>query len=292
MTTLVRRLLWGGGIAAMLGLAVWFAFVLKNDQGPDLSGKMAFDQKPGAQIPLDATFTNEQGKLVRMGDLIKDRPVALFFAFYQCKGSCLLEFDGALKAFRSMKVDNLGETYDAITIGIHPKETHELALAKKNGYLDQYNRPGADKGWHFLVGEEKEARKVADAVGFKYFYDSKKDMIVHPTGIVMVTPSGRVARYFMGTEYSAPLLRESLVAAASNEISPATEKSFFLGCFQVDPTTGKTLVHVQRATQLMGGVTLIALISSILVMNKKYKRGRYDAITAQISQGKEDSAGH
>jgi len=276
----------------MIGLAVWFAFVLKNDQGPDLSNKMAFNQKPGALIPMDATFKDEQGKLVRMRDLIGTRPVALFFAFYQCKGSCLLEFDGALKAFRSLKTDSLGETYDAITIGIHPKETPELALAKKNGYLDQYDRPGSEKGWHFLVGEEKEARKVADAVGFKYFYDAKKDMIVHPTGVVIVTPNGRVSRYFLGTEYSAPLLRESLVAAAANEISPVTEKSFFLGCFQVDPTTGKTLVHVQRATQVLGGITLIALVSSILVMNKKYKRGRYDAIAAQISQGKEDSSGH
>lgn len=298
MSTLKLRLLWGGGIAVTLGLAVWFAFVLKSDQGPDLSGKMAFDQKPGAQVPPAATFTDEQGKSVKIGDLIHDRPVVLFFAFYQCKGSCLLEFDSAVRAFRAMKTDVLGESYDAITVGLHPKETPELALAKKNNYLDQYNRPGAEKAWHFLTGKESETRKVADAVGFKYFYDEKKDMIVHPTGIVILTPGGKVARYFLGTEYSAPLIRDSLVAAATNEIFPASEKTFFLGCFQVDPATGKTLVHVQRATQLLGGVTLIALISSILVMNRKYKRGRYDAIAAQIasmpthdSLGEEDAEG-
>ncbi len=286
------RMLWGGGIAVLVGLVVWFAMVLKSDQGPDLSGKMSFDQKPGAQVPLDATFKDETGKMVKMGDLIGDRPVVLFFAFYQCKGTCLLEFEGVLKIFRAMKVDSLGKSYDAITIGIHPKETPSLALAKKNNYLDQYNRPGAEKGWHFLTGDEAEARKVAKAVGFEYYYDKQKDMIVHPTGVVLLTPSGRVSRYFLGTEYSAPLVRESLVAAASSEIAPLAEKTFFLGCFQTDPTTGKTLIHVQRATQLMGGVTLIALISSILVMNKKYKRSRYDGITAQISQGKEDPAGH
>lgn len=281
------RLWWGLGAVVLSGLAVWFAFVLKSDQGPDLSGKMAFEQRPGAQVPLDAEFRNEKGEKVRLGDLIGNRPVALIFAFYQCKGSCLLEFDGAIRAFRAMKTDSLGESYDAITIGIHPKETPELALAKKNGYLDQYNRPGAEKGWHFLVGEEKEARKVADAVGFEYFYDPVKDMIVHPTGMVILTPGGRVARYFLGTEYSAPLLRESLVAASANEIFPATEKSFFLGCFQVDPATGKTLIHVQRATQLLGGITLVALVSSILIMNRKYKRGRYDTLSPEITQNKE-----
>lgn len=288
------RLYWGGGIAALIGLAVWFALVLKADQGPNLSGKMSFDQKPGAQIPLDAEFKDEQGKTIRIGDYFGDRPVAIMFAFYRCKGTCLLEFAGALKAFRAMKVDDIGKAYEVITIGIHPKETPELALAKKQGYMADYNRPGTDRGWHFLTGTEDQARKVAKAVGFEYYYDSAKDMIVHPTGLIVATPGGKVSRYFIGTEYSAPLLRESIVAAGVNEIGPVAERTYFLGCFQVDPASGKTLFHVQRATQLMGAVTIIALFSSILVMNRKYKRGRHDALSAhleKISEGKEESAG-
>lgn len=288
------RLMWGGAIASLVGLAVWFALVLKADQGPNLSGKMSFDQKPGAQIPLDAEFKDEHGKTIRLGDYFGDRPVAIMFAFYRCKGSCLLEFAGALKSFRAMKVDDIGKTYEVVTIGIHPKETPDLALAKKQGYMADYNRPGTENGWHFLTGSEEQARKVADAVGFEYFYDAEKDMLVHPTGLIVATPGGKVSRYFIGTEYSAPFLRESILAAGVNEIGPVAQRTYFLGCFQVDPASGKTLIHVQRATQLMGVVTVIGLLSSILIMNRKYKRGRHDALSAKLeklSERKEESAG-
>lgn len=288
------RLMWGGAIAGLVGLAVWFALVLKADQGPNLSGKMSFDQKPGAQIPLDAEFRDEHGKTIRLGDYFGDRPVAIMFAFYRCKGSCLLEFAGALKSFRAMKVDDIGKTYEVVTIGIHPKETPDLALAKKQGYMADYNRPGTENGWHFLTGSEEQARKVAKAVGFEYYYDADKDMLVHPTGLIVATPGGKVSRYFIGTEYSAPFLRESILAAGVNEIGPVAERTYFLGCFQVDPVSGKTLIHVQRATQLMGVVTVIGLLSSILIMNRKYKRGRHDALSAKLeklSERKEESAG-
>jgi protein SCO1 len=288
------RLMWGGAIAGLVGLAVWFALVLKADQGPNLSGKMSFDQKPGAQIPLDAEFKDEHGKTIRLGDYFGDRPVAIMFAFYRCKGSCLLEFAGALKSFRAMKVDDIGKTYEVVTIGIHPKETPDLALAKKQGYMADYNRPGTENGWHFLTGSEEQARRVADAVGFEYFYDAEKDMLVHPTGLIVATPGGKVSRYFIGTEYSAPFLRESILAAGVNEIGPVAQRTYFLGCFQVDPASGKTLIHVQRATQLMGVVTVIGLLSSILIMNRKYKRGRHDALSAKLeklSERKEESAG-
>lgn len=216
------------------------------------------------------------------------------FAFYRCKGSCLLEFAGALKSFRAMKVDDIGKTYEVVTIGIHPRETPDLALAKKQGYMADYNRPGTENGWHFLTGSEEQARKVADAVGFEYFYDAEKDMLVHPTGLIVATPGGKVSRYFIGTEYSAPFLRESILAAGVNEIGPVAQRTYFLGCFQVDPASGKTLIHVQRATQLMGVVTVIGLLSSILIMNRKYKRGRHDALSAKLeklSERKEESAG-
>lgn len=288
------RLMWGGALAGLVGLAVWFALVLKADQGPNLSGKMSFDQKPGAQIPLDAEFKDEHGKTIRLGDYFGDRPVAIMFAFYRCKGSCLLEFAGALKSFRAMKVDDIGKTYEVVTIGIHPRETPDLALAKKQGYMADYNRPGTENGWHFLTGSEEQARKVADAVGFEYFYDAEKDMLVHPTGLIVATPGGKVSRYFIGTEYSAPFLRESILAAGVNEIGPVAQRTYFLGCFQVDPASGKTLIHVQRATQLMGVVTVIGLLSSILIMNRKYKRGRHDALSAKLeklSERKEESAG-
>lgn len=293
MTNGKGLLLGGVAFVVVAAAAVWFALLLKSDRGPDLTGKMSFDQRPGNQVPLDAKLRDESGKTVAFGDLIQDRPVVLMMAFYRCKGSCILQFDGALKAFKAIKIDNIGRDYEVVTVGIHPKETPDLAKAKKNDYLFRYNRPGSDRGWHFMTGDEAEVRKIADAVGFKYFYDPAKDLLVHPTGLVLLTPGGKVSRYFMGAEYSSRLLRESIVAAGANEVGPVAEKTYLLGCFQVDPKSGKILLHAQRATQLLGIITVVALATSIVVMNRKYKRGRYDALEdrlERISRGKEDSA--
>jgi protein SCO1/2 len=280
-------------VTALVASAVWFAAVLKADKGPDLSGKMAFDQKSGAQVPLDAEFLDEHGNTVKLGSYFNDRPVALMLVFYQCKGSCALEFEGATKAFRALQVDDIGKSFDVVTISIHPKETPALALAKKNDILESYSRKGAEQGWHFLTGKEDQINKVADAIGYKYYYDPAKDLIVHPTGLIMLTPGGRISRYFLGIEYSSPLLKDSITAARVNEIGPVAEKTYLLGCFQVDPNSGRMMLHVQRATQVLGAITLIALVSSIVVMNRKYKRHRHDALEDElnrISQTKEDNA--
>lgn len=291
---LSTRTWWGIGTVVAIGLTAWFGVILKRDQGPNLNQQMAFDQKLGAQVPLEAKLRNEDGKEVTFGSLLGDRPVALMMIFYQCKGSCLLEFESAMKTFRALKVDDIGKSYDVVTISIHPKETPELAKAKKSQYLSLYNRRGSENGWSFMTGDEDQVRKIADSVGFKYYYNAEKDQIVHPTGMVILTPEGRASRYFLGTEYSSVVFRDSLIAARSNGIGPMEQRTYLMGCFQYDPLTGKTRLHVWRALQLMGAVTLIALVSSIFVMNRRYVRTRQDGLNIrlkELSQGKEDSTG-
>lgn len=292
--TLSPRIWWGLGTVVALGLTVWFAVILKRDQGPNLSKEMAFEQKPGAQVPVEALVRNEEGEEVKFGSFFGERPVVLMLIFFQCKGTCLLEFEGAMKIFRALRVDDIGKSYDVVTLSIHPKETHELAKAKKSQYMALYNRRGSEDGWHFLTGDEDQVRDIAASVGFQYYYNPEKDQVVHPTGLVVLTPEGRASRYFMGTEYSSVLFRDSLVAARSNAIGVADKREFLMGCFQFDPTTGKTRFHVWRALQLVGAATLIALLSSIVLMNRRYVRTRQDGLLMrleEISEGKEDSTG-
>lgn len=285
---------WGLGVATVLGGLVWLGVSLKNAQGPDLNKEMAFDQKLGAQVPLDARVRNEEGEEIALGSLFKDRPVALMLVFYQCKGTCLLEFEGAMKIFRALRVDDIGKSYDVVTLSIHPKETHALAKAKKADYMSLYSRQGSEAGWHFLTGDEDQVRKVADSVGFKYYYNPEKDQLVHPTGLVVLTPDGRASRYFLGTEYSSVLFRDSLLSARSNAIGALDKRDFLMGCFQFDPQTGKTRLQVWRTLQLACAATAIALVCSIFAMNRRHVRTRQDGLNIrirEISQEKEDSTG-
>lgn len=262
------------GVVALVGAAVGFAFALKQAAGEDLTKAVGLDQRLNAQVPLDASFQDSDGKTVALGDLVK-RPTVLMLVFYRCvdvSGTCFLEMEGAIKAFRSMKKDTIGKDFDVVTLSIHPKETPELAAAKKTQFLKQYGRPEAEQGWRFLTGTDDQIKRVADSVGFKYRYNAEKDQILHPAGLVILTPEGKVARYFYGADYPAKVLRDSLVAAGNGVVGERSVP-ILLGCFMYDETTGKTRLHVKNALKLTGGTTVFILGLSIFLMTRRPRRG-------------------
>jgi protein SCO1 len=268
-------------ITAAIGLlgagAIYLGVLLKADQGEDLTKQLGLKQKPNAQIALDTVLVDEDGKSVKLAQLFKGRPVVLNLIFYTCRNTCSRQLEGELRAFTNMKVDNIGEIFDVVTVSIHPEETPALALSKKRELLKYYQaaRPRVAQvawdNWHFMTGTEKEVTKLAESLGIKYTYSKEKGTVVHPTVITLATPEGRISSYFEGDQFPNPLLRNSIVAAGQNVIAPSTLVSI-LGCFTYDTKTGKTMFHVQSATQLLGALTLITMIVSIFSMNKRFKQ--------------------
>lgn len=267
----VRKIAWLVGTTAFLGSVVGFAFMLKQVQGENLTKEIGLEQKLGAQVPKDAVFTDSTGKKVTIGSLMNGKPTVLMLAFYRCidvSGTCFLEMEGSLKSFRSMQRDTIGKDFNVITLGIHPKETYDLAAAKKRDAIKQYGRPEAENGWHFLTGDLPEIKKVADAVGFKFRYDEAKDRIVHPAGLILLTPEAKVSKVFFGADYPAKVLRDSILVAGRGTIG--TEGvPILLGCFMYDENTGKTRLHVKNALKVTGGGTLLILAVSIVMMSRR-----------------------
>ena len=260
-----------GGLV-MLAFAMFLAFSLKGAQGPNLSGKFGVDQKPGARVPLDTAFKDENGKDVELRQYFGKRPVLLMLIFYQCRGSCPVQFAGVTTALNAMINQSVGQDFDVVSLSIHPKETPAIALEKKEEVLDQYRRPGAAAGWHFLTGTEEDIRKVTDAVGYRYFYDPAKDQVVHPNCLFVLTPGGKVSKYVFGLDYPAKMLRDSLLDAGQETIAQRSEP-ILLGCFSLDPVTGKTKLVVMRATQIAGFATVLILATSIFFMSRKPRMG-------------------
>lgn len=266
-----------GSALAICGTA-YLAYLLKQDMGEDLTKQLEVKQKLNAPVALNAKVVNEEGETIELGSLFKGRPVILMPIFYTCKSACSVELESSLKAFRDMKTDAIGETYDVITLSIHPKETTELAKAKKQEFLKRYlagrsesKRAPATAGWHFLTGDQKEVQRIADSVGFRYTYNAEKDRVVHPTALMLITPQGRVSRYLIGTSYASKFVRDSLVAASQEIIGEPAQSISYFGCFTYDPTTGKTMLHVKGAIQILGAITLLTMILSMISMNRRYK---------------------
>jgi protein SCO1/2 len=229
---------------------------------PEFLDKIGIDQRLDEQVPMDLVFQDERGNDVRLGDLFGDKPVLLTLVYYECPMLCTEILNGVLRSLNALSF-NVGEEFNIITVSFDPDETPTLALTKKRLYVDRYGRPGAEAGWHFLTGDEESIRRLTDAVGFRYTYVPARDQYAHASGITILTPTGKVSRYFYGIEYPTRDLRLGLVEAAANKIGTAVDQILLL-CFHYDPTTGKYGMVIMNVIRLVGFATVAALAAFVV----------------------------
>jgi len=242
-----------------------------HDDRPVALRSVDLEQKLGAEVPLDVEFRDEAGKAVSLKKYFGRRPVILSLVYYNCQDLCPLVLDGLVRSLRPL-IFNIGDQFDVITLSFDPRDTPALAAAKKSDAVKQYSRPGAGDGWHFLTGDEESIRRLTEAVGFRYNYESETDRFGHATGILLLTPNGKIARYFYGIEFSPRDLRLGLIEASANQIASPIDQ-LLLFCYHYDPSTGKYSLLVTNIVRLGGVVTVIALAAFITVMLCR-ERGR------------------
>ncbi len=236
---------------------------------PSLQG-VGFDQRLNEQVPLDAEFRDEAGQTVKLGDYFGDKPVILVLAYYRCPMLCTQVLNGLVRALLDVPLD-VGRDFNVVTVSFDPRETPELAAAKKKTYLERYGRPGAEEGWHFLTGEQEPITRLTQAVGFRYRYDARNDQFAHASGIMVLTPSGKIARYFYDISYSPRDLRLGLVEASQGRIGSATDQ-VLLFCFHYDPAEGKYGAAVMNIVRAGGVLTVLAIGGFLIVLWRQERR--------------------
>jgi protein SCO1/2 len=232
--------------------------------------EIAFDQKLGAQLPLDLPFTDDTGKAVRLGEYFGQKPVLMLITYFNCTMLCPLLLDGLVRALRPISFD-IGQQFTVLTVSINPRETPAIAASRKELYVQRYGRPGADRGWHFLTGTADAIAALTQPIGFRFVYDKKKDEYAHASGIVIFTPEGKAARYLYGVEYSPRDMRLALIEAASGTIGNPVDQ-VMLYCFHYDPLTGKYGVVIMNVLRLAGSATVAVLGTFMFVMFRRDRR--------------------
>lgn len=232
---------------------------------PQLRG-VGIDQRLNNQVPLDLKFRDETGQTVTLSSYFGKKPVILSLVYYSCPMLCTMAENGLLNALRDVKF-NVGEQYEVVTVSIDPTETPEMAMGKKAVYVGLYGRPHAKQGWHFLVGDEPSIRALAQAVGFHYNYIPETRQFAHATGIVVLTPQGKVSRYFYGILYPSRDIRLALVEASSEKIGNPVD-AVLLYCCEYNPTTGKYSVVISRILKIAGVFTLLCMGTLIMALSR------------------------
>ncbi|PYI85330.1 MAG: SCO family protein [Verrucomicrobia bacterium] len=234
--------------------------------------RIKFDQKLGAQVTLTLPFHDENGKPVKLGDYFGQKPVILVLGYYGCPMLCTLVLNGAVESLHDLKLD-LGNQFDVINVSIDPGEKPELAAAKKRIYIKRYGRRGAAEGWHFLTGEASAIKQLANEVGFRYAYDPRIKQYAHPSGIIVLTPEGKVARYFFGINYAPGELDTALREASVHKVGSPMEQLILL-CFHYNPLTGKYGNLIMTLVRVGGVTTLLGMAAIIVVAAHRSRRQR------------------
>ncbi len=231
---------------------------------------IGFDQKLGDVVPLDLPFRDEAGKTVYLRDYLGKRPVVLSLVYFDCPMLCGMTTDGLVRSLRALRL-SVGTDFDVLSVSFDPRETPELASAKKGPVMRQYARAGGAEGWHFLTGDKASIDALTKAVGFRYVWDAEQKQYAHATGILVLTPQGRIARYFFGIEYPAKDLRLGLIEASDEKIGNVVDQLLLL-CYHYDPKTGRYTAAVTRIIRGAAVVTLAAVAGLVVTLLRREKR--------------------
>jgi len=248
-----------------------FAQASQTAYKPPALRNVGIDQKMGAQVPLDIPLFDESGQTVALRQYL-GKPVILALVYYQCPSLCNMILNGVVRSLRSLQM-TAGQEFDVVAVSFDPHETSEMAALKKASYLKEYDRTGSENGWHFLTGPEASSRTLADSVGFRYAYDAATNQYAHGSAIMILTPEGKVARYFYGIDYPSRDVRLGLVEASEGRIGSPVD-AVLLYCYHYDPANGKYGLVIMNALRIAGLLTLGCLLTFMLVMFRRDFRAR------------------
>ncbi len=271
----------GAWAAAMVFVAAT-AFGQVVSTQPDELKNIDIVDKLGEKIPLDLTFTNDQGQQVRLGDYFhKGKPVILTLAYYNCPMLCSMVLNGVSAAVTKLAWTP-GNEFTMLTVSIKPTETAELAHAKKLNYAASVGKPGTEDGWTFFVGDESQSRALADAVGFKYYKVEETGEYAHPAAVFVLTESGVLSRVLYGIDFSERDLRLSLLEASAGKIGTPLDK-LILYCYHYDPDAKGYVVFAGNLMRLGGALSAGALgIFLALLWRRDHMRQRRQAAPGTI----------
>jgi len=255
-------------ITIMLSTAISYAQVAVTP--PELED-VGVAEHLGAQVPLDVPFRDHTGKQVKLSDYFgKKRPILLTLAYHSCPVLCSMVLNATVEALRK-NAWSVGKDFDVITLSIDPRETLERTAEKRASILTMYGRPDAERGWHFLIGDDANIHQITSAIGYQYHYDTEQAQYAHPAVVLLLTPTGRVARYLYGIEYDPQDIRLGLLEASAGK-TISTIEQIILYCYHYDPKGKKYAIAAMRVMQIGGILTALALGAFLGLMWVKERR--------------------
>lgn len=235
---------------------------------PAILQNVGFKPELNSQMPLDLTFRDETGKAVHLSDYFHhQKPVVFAFVYYGCPMLCTQLEQGLVGSLRMISF-NPGRDYDVVFVSFDDRDTPGVAAMKKQAAMKQFRRPETASGWHFLTGQKDSIMAATQAAHFTFNFDPKTNLFAHASGILLLTPEGRISRYFYGVEFPSRNLRLGLVDASEGRIGSPVDH-VLLYCFQYDPSEARYSASILRIMRLGGILTVLCMVFGILIFRRR-----------------------
>ena len=252
-----------------------------TDELAELEG-VDINEKLGVKVPLDLEFLNQDGKRVRLQQVLNTgMPTFLTFNYSDCPLLCSVQLSGLISAMAGMGLVP-GKHFQILTVGLDPAEKPERASETRKSYIERYQlarkRMGLaavstgsmEKGWTFLVSEQRTVKALADSVGFGYRRLARKQQYLHPSTFMVLSADAEVVEYIYGVDFKPAVLDTALTTAALGIESEAAEK-FILSCYHYEPPKG---LNGYRVMQIVGAFFAVGVVLTIGGLHWRSKHPR------------------
>lgn len=219
--------------------------------------QFAYHEQPGARLPEELEFHDSDERPVRLADLAPGLPLILVPAYFHCPNLCGVVRASLYGALRPLGL-TAGRDYGLAVLSVDPSETSADAQLARTRDLAAFGLAGAERNWHYLTGSAQQVDAVAEAIGFRDRVDARTKQILHPAGLVFVTPDGVVSNYLLGVGYTPAQLRSALERARAGRLA-AVGAPLLLLCFHFDETTGRYSIEILKVIRLAAVLTLVTV---------------------------------
>jgi protein SCO1 len=273
----IRNLLLAAVVSLGSNACVWGQPAPKLQPGenvpnrrPSILDQVGLDQRLNNQVSLDSAFLDENGQPVQLRQYFGSKPVILALVYFQCPMLCSQVQSGLTGALNGIVRFNVGRDFNVVIVSFDPRDTPKDAAENKKTYLSRYRRAGADQGWHFLTGRKDQIDALAQSVGFRYAWDPQNQQFAHASGIMLLTPDGRVAQYYYGIEYPPRDIQLGLIEASQGKIGNLVDQ-VVLYCYHYDPTQGKYGAAIFNILRISAAATVLLLGGFMIAMFRRDK---------------------
>lgn len=234
---------------------------------------IGIEQELNSHIPLDLVFHDESGAAVPLRTYFGQKPVLLAPVYFRCPMLCSQVLSGVVSGLRPLSIKP-GRDFEVVAVSFDPADTPAEAARKRDHYSRSYSSRAGTAGWHFLTGSQESIQPLMQSIGFHYRYDAAHQMFIHASGVMVLTPDGRLARYLYGVDYEPKDLKLSLIEASDNRIGSPVDQ-ILLFCYHYDPKTGKygaVVINLLRAAAI--AMLLVLVIGGWLLFRRDLREHR------------------